>query len=312
MKHKSPLAAAALVLAVLLAMLTLSACGSGTDADADTTAPAGGIALVDQTGRDVILAAPATKTVALAASDAEILYALGAGGTVVGRGEYCDWPSEVLDVPAVSSGAETNIEQIIALEPELVFMNTMAQTPEQVEQLEAAGIAVYSSDAKTIEETYSSIRDFGTLTGKEAEAEGIIETMKATFDAATADKVDGGTIYFEVSPLEWGLWAAGSGTFMNEAAELVGLTNVFADLEGYAEVSEEQVIERNPDYILTITMYYGEGLQPVEELLQRPGWETVAAIQNQAIIELPNNELSRPGPRLAEGVQALSDFVHGR
>jgi len=289
-----------------------TACGKANQNAEDTYDSDSAISVTDQTGNTVSLDTPATKAVALTADDAEILYALGAGDIVVGRGEYCDWPPEILDVPAVSSGENTNIEQIIALDPDIVFMSTMAQKPEHMEQLEGAGISVYSSNAKTIEETYVSITDIGTLTGKQSEAAALVETMKATFDAVAANKVEGGTIYFEVSPLEYGLWTAGTGTFMNEAAELVGLTNIFADVDGYAEVSEEQVIERAPDYILTITMYYGTGLKPVDELLQRKGWETVPAIANQAILELPNNELSRPGPRLADGVQALSDFVLSR
>ena len=96
---------------------------------------------------------------------------------------------------------------------------------------------------------------------------------------------------------------------MNEVAEMVGLKNCFADLEGWAQISEEQVLERNPDYIVTITMYYGQGPTPEEEIMSRPGWENVTAVQNAAILNLPNNELSRPIPRLADGAKMLYDFV---
>lgn len=73
----------------------------------------------------------------------------------------------------------------------------------------------------------------------------------------------GKTVYFEVSPLQYGLWTAGSNTFMDELAALCGLTNAFADVEGWASVSEEQVIARDPDYIVTITMYGGWGDDPL-------------------------------------------------
>lgn len=76
------------------------------------------VTLTDMTGRKITLDAPAERVVALTAADCEILYALGAGDLLVGRGEYCDYPAEVLDVPSVQSGYETNIEQIIALEPQ--------------------------------------------------------------------------------------------------------------------------------------------------------------------------------------------------
>lgn len=67
---------------------------------------------------------------------------------------------------------------------------------------------------------------------------------------------------------------------MNEIAELLGLKNCFADVEGWAEISEEQVLERNPDYIMTISMYSGEGPTPEEEIASRAGWENVTAVKN--------------------------------
>ncbi|MBO4914719.1 MAG: ABC transporter substrate-binding protein, partial [Oscillospiraceae bacterium] len=102
---------------------------------------------------------------------------------------------------------------------------------------------------------------------------------------------------------------AGKGTFMNEIAEMVGLKNVFDDVDGWGEVSEEQVLARDPDFIVTITMYFGEGPTPVEEICSRAGWENVSAVRNGAILNLQNNELSRPTPRLADGAQMLYDFV---
>ena len=270
------------------------------------------VTLTDMTGREITLDAPAERVVALTAADCEILYALGAGDLLVGRGEYCDCPAEVLDVPSVQSGYETNIEQIIALEPQVLLMSTMAQTEEQVQQLEAAGIHVVVSDAQDIEGTYTAINMIGTLTGKQAEAASIVESMQKTFDEIKANAGDGTkTVYFEVSPLQYGLWTAGSSTFMDEIANMLGLTNCFADVTGWGEISEEQVLERNPDYIVTISMYYGEGPTPEEEILSRTGWENVTAVKDGKILNLQNNELSRPGPRLADGAKAMYDFVYG-
>lgn len=271
------------------------------------------ITVTDMTGRVITLDEPATRIVALTASDCEILYAIGAGDTLVGRGEYCDYPAEVLDVPAIASGDDTNLEEIIALQPQVLLMSAMAQTDEQVAALEEAGIKVVVSDADDIAGTYESIRLIGAISGKAETAEALVESMESTFNAIRQHPTDDvmQTVFFEVSPLEYGLWAAGSGTFMNEIAEMMGLTNIFADVEGWGAVSEEQVLERDPDYIVTITMYFGEGPTPEEEILARPGWENVTAVKNEAILNLRNNELSRPAPRLAEGAQMLYDFVYG-
>lgn len=301
-------------LAALLAaamLLALSACGN-QDGGQDGTNSAS-ITVTDMMGREITLDEPATRVVALTPSDCEILYAIGAGDTLVGRGTYCDYPAGVLDVAVVDSGSETNIEQILALEPQVLLMSTMSQTEEQAKQLEDAGVHVVISNAQDIAGVYTAIEMIGKLMGKDTEAATVIDSMKSAFaeieEKSTGDGSE--TIYFEVSPLEWGLWAAGSNTFMDEVANMMGLTNCFADVEGWASVSEEQVLERNPDYILTITMYYGEGPLPEEEIMARPGWENVTAVQNKAILNLQNNELSRPAPRLAEGAQMLFDFVYG-
>lgn len=277
-----------------------------------TDAAEGPITVTDMLNREITLTEPATRVVALTASDCEIIWALGAGDLLVGRGEYCDYPAEVLEVPSVQSGAETNIEQIIALKPQIVFMNKMAQSEEMVTQLEQAGVKVVICDATNIEEVYTSIALIGSVMDKNDEANDVIEGMKADFaevaELATGDGTE--TVYFEVSPLEYGLWTAGKGTFMNEIANLMGLKNCFEDVEGWGEVSEEQVLERNPDYLVTITMYFGEGPTPVEEILSRKGWGDVTAVKNEAILNLQNNELSRPGPRLAEGAKLLYEFVY--
>ena len=267
--------------------------------------------VTDMSGREITFDKPVERAVALTASDCEIIFALGAGDILVGRGEYCDYPAEVFEIPSVQSGYDTNIEQIIDLEPEVLFMSTMAQTEEQVAQLENAGIKVVVSDAQDIEGTYTAISMIGEILGKTEEANEVIDSMKAVFEEIQANKLDGTkTIYFEVSPLQWGLWTAGTSSFMSEIAEMMGLRNCFDDIsDSWAAISEEQVLERNPDFILTITMYYGEGPTPEEEIMGRAGWENVTAVKNGDILNLVNNELSRPAPRLAEGAQMLFDFV---
>ena len=269
------------------------------------------ITVTDMKGRTITISEPATRIIALTAGDCENLYALGAGDTLVGRGEYCDYPPEVLDITPIQSGSETNLEQIIALKPHILLMGSMDQTEEQVTALENAGIKTVVSDAQNIEGVYTEIRMLGDLMGIRSDAEDIINKMKADFESASknADANKGKTVYFEVSPLEYGLWTAGSGTFMDEIAGMLGLTNCFADVSGWGQVSEEQVIERNPDYIVTIAMYFGEGPMPDEEITRRAGWENIKAVKNKAILNLQNNELSRPSYRLADGAKLLDAFV---
>ena len=321
MNHRKTLS---VLLAALLLLGALAACApaatapeatatpteTATEAPAATDAP-NGVTVTDMTGREITLDEPATRVVALSAADCEVLYAVGAGDLIVGRGEYCDYPAEVLEIPAVQSGMETNIEQIIALKPQVLLMSSMAQTEDQIAQLEAAGIKVVVSDAQNIEGVYAAITMMGALTGHEAQAAEVVSGMKDTFAslAARAGELEGKSVYFEVSPLQYGLWTAGGGTFMDEISTMLGLKNVFADVTGWMQVSEEQVLKANPDIIVTVAMYFGEGQTPEEEILSRAGWQDMTAVKNGDILNLQTNELSRPGPRLADGAKALFDFV---
>ena len=167
-----------LLLAAVMALAVLPALA---EADALT--------LTDMLGRTVTLAGPATRVVVLMPSDCEILYAIGAGDAVVGRGTYCNYPAEVADIPEVNSGNETNLEQILALEPQVVVMTKMAQTEEQVAALENAGVAVLITDAQSIADTYDCITLLGALTGKTEGAAAVIADMQARL-AAVAERDD--------------------------------------------------------------------------------------------------------------------------
>jgi len=274
-----------------------------------TAAMAESVTVTDMYGREIALDAPATRVVALTPSDCEILCAIGCEETLVGRGAYCDYPEAILSVPVVQSGAETNIEEILALEPQVVLMNDMAQTEDQVKMLEDNGVRVVVCNADTIEEVYVSIRIIGRLMGKNAEAEAVIADMQAAFDKISANsKNEGKTIYFEVTPLQWGLWTAGRDSFMNELAAFCGVTNVFNDIARWEQVSQEQVIERDPDYIISIA---GMGDAAVQEIMSRPGWEDMTAVKNGHVFNADSNAIARPGPRLKEAALELYGFISG-
>ena len=299
------------LLTALACLVLTAACANAGGAPAQAAAGEP-VTITDMKGRTVTLSEPASRVVALTAADCENLYAIGAGETLVGRGEYCDYPPEVLKAPAVQSGAETNLEQIIALKPQVLLMAAMDQNQDQIASLEKAGVKTVVSDAQDIKGVYTAIAMLGDLMGKRGNADAVINKMKTSFASvsknAAANK--GKTIYFEVSPLAQGLWTAGSGTFMDEIATMIGLKNCFSDVAGWGQISEEQVIERNPDYIVTITMFSGSGLKPEDEILSRAGWAGISAVKNKAILNLPDNQLSRPSYRLADGAEMLDIFVN--
>ena len=202
-------------------LLSLMLCAALLCACLPALAEGGDVTVTDMTGREITLEGPAERIVALTAADCEILYALGAGDRLVGRGEYCDYPAEVLEKPVVKSGAETNLEEILALEPQVVLMGTMAQTKEQVEAIERSGVKVIVSEATDVEGVYQAIAIIGAVAGRNDEADALIRQMQDTFAGISAQAEDTGrTVYFEISELAYGLWTAGSGTFPRTARGL--------------------------------------------------------------------------------------------
>lgn len=291
------------LVSLLLAVLMLCTAAVSLSEDAAVT-------VTDMYGREITLTEPATRIVAMQPSDCEILCAIGCEEALVGRGQFCDYPPSVLELPEVQSGANTNIEEILALNPQVVLMNDMAADETQVKALEDNGVKVVVSQATDIAGAYYAIRMIGTLMGRDAEAEALVEDMQKTFDEIRANsKAEGKSVYFEISPLQWGLWSAGRNSFMNELAEICGLTNIFADQEdAWLAISEEQVIERNPDYIVSIA---GMGDTAVEEILGRDGWGVITAVQNAQVFNADSNAIARPGPRLKDAAIELYNFING-
>ncbi len=274
----------------------------------------GGVTVTDMMGREVTLAGPAERIVVVMPSDCEILYAIGAGSAVVGRGTYCNYPEEVASVTEIQSGGEFNVEQVIALEPDVVIMTKMAHDPDVVDQLEQNNIPVIVTDAQTLEDTYNCITLLGTVAGKAAEAEAVIADMKARIDAVAA-KVEssGKTVYFETTPLEYGygLWSAAKGNFMDEIGTICGLTNIFADLEeAWPMVSEEDVIQKNPDYIITIDSSGMGDLDAAGVILAREAWQDITAVKEGHVLIVGNDAFTRPGPRLADAVEMLYALIY--
>lgn len=308
-----------IVLALALALAVFAGCAAkpaDPKTPAESAPPADAeIIITDALGREVKLNGAAQRVVAITAAECEIVCALGAGQTLIGRGAYCDYPAEIFDLPEVSSGYETNVEQIIGLQPDLVIMSSMNQKKEQIDTLTEAGIPciVTNGFECDFDAVYNSISLIGKALGRDAEAAVLVDGMKESFAAISAKCAgkENKTVYFEVSPLEWGLWTAGTGTFMDEMCGVLGLTNAFADVNDWAEISEEQVLGRDPDYIVTIAMDYGTGESPVDEIVGRPGWQDLSAIKNGNVFNADSDQLSRPGPRLVDAAEMLYEFIYG-
>jgi iron complex transport system substrate-binding protein len=292
--------------AFLALMLLLAACSG----------PVGGTAgLTDGLGRTVVLSQPAQKIVSLAPSNTEILFAIGAGAQVVGRDEFSDYPEEAKSLPSVGgSMGNYSLEQIAALKPDLVLAAEI-NTPEQVKSLTDLGLTVYYlSNPKTLEDLYTNLETVAKLTGHESNAATLVTSLKARV-AAVDEKIAPisarPTVFYEIDASDPSKpYTAGPGTFVDQLITRAGGTN-FAIIAGikdaYPQVSLEQVVAANPTIILLGDALYGT---TPESVSQRPGWETLDAVKNKQIFAFDDNLVSRPGPRLVDGLEALAKLLH--
>jgi iron complex transport system substrate-binding protein len=292
---------------MLLAALTLAACAPAVPSKGEA-----GIAITDGLGREVQLESAAQRVVSLAPSNTEILFALGAGDKVVGRDEVSDYPAEALALPTVGGWSGFSAEAIVALKPDLVLAAEI-NTPELVAELESLGLTVYYlSNPKTLEELYVNIEIVATLTGRDATK--LTDSLKARV-AAVDEKIAplsyAPSVFYEVDATDPSKpYSIGPGTFINllitraggmNAVELAGIT------DPYPQISLEQLVIAPPDIIILGDSMWGT---TAESVAARPGWDTLKAVVDGKVFAFDDNLVSRPGPRLIDGLEALARLLH--
>ncbi|GAB4566520.1 MAG: ABC transporter substrate-binding protein [Anaerolineae bacterium] len=325
------------LLCLLVLAVTLAACAAGPAAaptvPSDTPVPptptptatplpptptptpvVEGITVTDALGREVTVQATPQRIVSLAPSNTEILFAVGAGDQVVGVTKYCDYPPEAPEGRTIVGGFSAksiSVETIVSLQPDLVLAAGAIQQP-VIEALEQMQIPVIALDAATFDDVYANIRLVGHLTGHEDQAEQVVAEMQDRVAAVTAAVADipadqRVSVFWEV----WDepLMTAGPHTFIGQMIELAGGVNIFADVEeDYPQISAEEVVASNPDVILGPDSH-GDKMTP-EQIAQRPGWDGIAAVQAGRVILVDGDIVSRPGPRLADGLEAIARALY--
>lgn len=288
-RRRAPLGAR-LLWAVLALTLVASAC-TGSDSDTEP-------AEVHEYQRIVSISPTGT----------EFLFAIGAGDRVVAVDQFSYYPPEapVTDL----DGWNPNIEAIASYEPDLVVLQTNGDV---IAGLEALGIAVLAHDAPfAFDEVYGQIAQFGEVTGHADEAAQLISDMQSRITELIEAAPDAeGLSYFH--ELDNTLYTVTSGTFIGQVYGLFGLTNIAdpADSDGsaygYPQLSDEFIVDADPDVIfLADTLCCA---QDAETVASRPGWDHLSAVQNDRVVELDDDIVSRWGPRLVDFIAAISDVL---
>lgn len=299
----------------LLATLLLAGCAPAsvstpTAAPASTAAPTA-ITLTDGLGRQVKLDGPAQRVVSLAPSNTEILFAIGAGNQVVGRDEFSDFPEQAKGLASVGgSMGQYSTEAIVALKPDLVLAAEI-NTPELVKQLEDLGLKVYYlKNPKTIEEMYGNLEIVGQLTGHDVtDLVSSLKSRVAAVDAKIAAVTEQPMVFYEIDATDASKpYTYGPNTFGDLLITRAGGTNVGGTLKDpYPQISLEQIVSLNPSIIILGDSLYGTTPDSVKA---RAGWASIDAVKSDKIFAFDDNLISRPGPRLVDGLEQLAKLLH--
>lgn len=265
--------------------------------------------VTDDAGNEVAFEEVPETIVSLQPSNTEILFALGVGDKIVGATEYDTYPAEALEIERVSDSVAFNAERITELNPDVVIAYTIGQE-EALQLLEEAGLKVFVIESATsFEDVYGDIKQLATVMGVEEKGQEIITSIQTTIQEVQ-EKVETAAVlkkvYYEISPSP-DIYTTGSKTFQQEILTATSVDNVFSDQEGWISVSEEDVIAKNPEIILTTSNYIEDA---TGEIKSRAGWDKIPAVQNDSVFLVDGDVISRPGPRIGEAVELVAKTVY--
>lgn len=264
----------------------------------------------DDAGRQVTLEQEPQRIVSHVPSITEVLFALGLGDRVVGVSDYCDYPAEAKLKPSVGNYWDPSIENIVALEPDLVLTNGQAESIKQLDSLGIKYMVIYPED---IEEILGSIELLGEVTGTEKEAAAVVSDMRARIEQVTG-KVENAPkvkVFYTFATTDMNNpWTAGPGSFVDSLITMSGAENIAAAaVSPYVQFSIEEVVSADPSLII-LDDGMGSAVMSVEKLREHPIWSNMTAVKEGMIYVVDADLVNRSGPRIVEALEAFARIIH--
>ena len=244
-----------------------------------------------------------SRMIVLDANALEILFALHANEMIVGRGIYCTYPEEAVELPVVTKDdGSLLLQRILELKPDLIVSSSLNITNEQKETLESSGITVAITGSETISNLnglYNFIRELGTISNKTYVANELVKRIQTVFSQIRNNaKRSNKTVFFD---LGYG-FSIGKDTLIGEVADAIGMRNAFDNYSGFCMYAPEEVFIKNPDYIITIQESENNSL-----------WELTDAASNNHVFTIDADTLKylySPSYRLAEAAIELYSLIY--
>jgi iron complex transport system substrate-binding protein len=252
---------------------------------------------------------PALRLVSTAPNLTEIICAVGAGDSLVGRTQSCDYPPECVRVPALGGFGTPNLEPLLAARPTHVLETVLAD-PDFTIRLRALNIPVTHIACSTLEEIPDAILSVGALTGCDRRAQPLAAQIRGGLASARNAPPPHGrrprvALLFAADPPI----TAGRHAFVSELLRLAGGDNMGdSSAADYYHVSLESLLTENPDVLLCL--FETAAREPDALFTSRTGWAALAAVRERRVYTVPDlNTVCRPGPRVLDGLAQLRQVL---
>lgn len=255
------------------------------------------------------------RIVSLMPSNTEILYELGLGKDVVGVSTVDDYPKDVKKGKEQFDTMNLNKEALLKVKPDLILAHESQKgtSKKVLDSLEKNGVkVVYVKDAQSLDQTYETFKQIGKVTGREHEANEIVDETKHNVEKVIKSVPRhhrSQSVFMEVSSKPE-IYTAGKHTFFDDMLVQLDAKNSFSNIEGWKPVDKESIIKKNPDILIST-----EGLSKSDYykvIKKRDGFRQIKAVKNGRIETVDGDEISRPGPRIDEGLKQLRDAIYKR
>lgn len=255
------------------------------------------------------------RIVSLMPSNTEILYELGLGKDIVGVSTVDDYPKDVKKGKEQFNTMNLNKEALLKVKPDLILAHESQKgtSKKVLDSLEKNGVkVVYVKDAQSLDQTYETFKQIGKVTGREHEANELVDETKHNVEKVIKSVPRhhrSQSVFMEVSSKPE-IYTAGKHTFFDDMLAQLDAKNSFSNIEGWRPVDKESIIKKNPDILIST-----EGLSKSDYykvIKKRDGFRQIKAVKNGRIETVNGDEISRPGPRIDEGLKQLRDAIYKR
>jgi iron complex transport system substrate-binding protein len=265
--------------------------------------------VTDEAGRQVEVPAQVNRIVTLAPDLTETIYALGLEERLVGDTNYCDTPPAAKQKPHVGQPLNPSLEAIVALRPDMVLASASINRRETVDALAKLGIAVYATNPRTVRGVLDSIARMADVVGADAQGKALVGQLQGTLDGLRMRLGELPLIHVLFVVWEEPLITIGQNTFIADALRWAGAESVILSDQNWPQISFEEVVRLQPDYIVFTSNHAGTDPKQLSELRSRPVWKDLQAVELGHVIVL-TDEVARPSPGLVDAIEQLARKLH--